>query len=190
VSRTTTFPVELSEGKDNTILNADRQAFVCTHCGEAEAFPPMPMRVDAFVALTKAFIDRHDTCHLPPPTKALSLRQPWAWLMIHGPKDIENRPLRWKFRGRILVHAAAGMTRQEYYEAVRFAAERGVTVPPMAELARGGIIGEMTITGCYTAHPSPWFMGPYGYTTIGRKPLPYRPCKGMLGLFTPPPIDP
>ena len=45
--------------------------------------------------------------------KALSIRQPWAWLIVHGRKDIENRSWRTKFRGRFLVHAAQGMTRRE-----------------------------------------------------------------------------
>lgn len=42
--------------------------------------------------------------------KALSIRQPWAWLILHGGKDIENRSWNTNFRGRFLIHAAAGMT--------------------------------------------------------------------------------
>jgi tetratricopeptide (TPR) repeat protein len=37
--------------------------------------------------------------------KALSIRQPWAWLIVHGVKDVENRTWRTNFRGRFLVHA-------------------------------------------------------------------------------------
>jgi len=43
------------------------------------------------------------------PKLALSIMQPWAWLIAHGHKDIENRD--WKpynpglrFRGRFLIH--------------------------------------------------------------------------------------
>ena len=36
---------------------------------------------------------------------ALSIRQPWAWLIVNGYKDIENRDWPTKFRGRMLVHA-------------------------------------------------------------------------------------
>lgn len=39
---------------------------------------------------------------------ALSIRQPWAWLIINGGKDIENRDWPTKFRSRILVHAGKG----------------------------------------------------------------------------------
>ena len=37
--------------------------------------------------------------------KALSIKQPWAWLICAGYKDIENRDWSTKFRGRIYVHA-------------------------------------------------------------------------------------
>ena len=37
--------------------------------------------------------------------KALSIRQPWAWLIVNGYKDIENRNWRTNFRGRVYVHA-------------------------------------------------------------------------------------
>ena len=46
--------------------------------------------------------------------KALSIRQPWAWLIVNGHKDIENRQWRTHFRGKIYVHAAKGMTRGDY----------------------------------------------------------------------------
>ncbi|MDA3812364.1 MAG: ASCH domain-containing protein [Spirochaetaceae bacterium] len=37
--------------------------------------------------------------------KALSVRQPWANLIVHGIKDVENRSRRTNFRGRILIHS-------------------------------------------------------------------------------------
>jgi hypothetical protein len=78
--------------------------------------------------------------------KALSIRQPWAWLIVHGWKDVENRNWQTKHRGRFLVHAAQGMTRAEYSEAVQFVAGFGPTdllvdFAPFDELQRGGIIG-------------------------------------------------
>ncbi|WP_206002040.1 ASCH domain-containing protein [Paraburkholderia aromaticivorans] len=39
--------------------------------------------------------------------KALSIRQPWAWLIVKGHKDIENRTWSTRFRGRVLIHAGA-----------------------------------------------------------------------------------
>ena len=51
------------------------------------------------------------------PVVALSIRQPWAWLIVNGYKDIENRNWKTNFRGKILVHAAKGMTKAEYEDA-------------------------------------------------------------------------
>jgi hypothetical protein len=39
--------------------------------------------------------------------KALSIKQPWASLIAHGIKDIENRTWKTHFRGRIYIHASA-----------------------------------------------------------------------------------
>ena len=38
--------------------------------------------------------------------KALSIKQPWASLIAHGIKDIENRTWRTHFRGKIYIHAS------------------------------------------------------------------------------------
>lgn len=73
--------------------------------------------------------------------KALSIRQPWAWLIIHGGKNVENRTWHTKHRGRFAIHASQGLTRLEYHAARDFALERGVEVPAFADLQRGGIVG-------------------------------------------------
>jgi hypothetical protein len=46
--------------------------------------------------------------------KALSIRQPWAWLVVNGWKNIENRERRFSHRGPLLIHAAAWMTPADY----------------------------------------------------------------------------
>jgi hypothetical protein len=38
--------------------------------------------------------------------KALSIKQPWAQLIIMGAKDVENRNRRTNFRGRFAVHVS------------------------------------------------------------------------------------
>jgi hypothetical protein len=37
--------------------------------------------------------------------KALTLYPIWAWLVIHGPKRVENRTWRTTHRGRLAIHA-------------------------------------------------------------------------------------
>lgn len=118
---------------------------------------------------------------------ALSIRQPWAWLILHAGKDIENRNWRTLFRGRVLIHASQGMTNDEYfvgYEAWRrFARIDGNRFPAKSQLERGGIVGEAEIVDCVTSHPSPWFVGQYGFILRNPKVLPFVPCKGRLGFF-------
>ena len=47
----------------------------------------------------------------------LSIRQPWAWLILNAGKDIENREWPTRFRGRVLIHASKGMTHDEWEDA-------------------------------------------------------------------------
>ena len=46
--------------------------------------------------------------------KALSVRQPWAWLILYGPKDIENRTWTSRARGRIAIQASLTFDRKGY----------------------------------------------------------------------------
>lgn len=120
--------------------------------------------------------------------KALSIRQPWAWLIVNAGKDIENRTWPTMFRGPVLIHASKGMTRSEYAEAVAFVHSQvhpGITVPPFEALERGGIVGRAVVTGCVSDSCSPWFGGPFGFQLEKVEALPFRPCSGALGFFTP-----
>lgn len=115
--------------------------------------------------------------------KALSIRQPWAWLIVHGGKDIENRSWATSFRGIFFVHAAAGMTMREYDSAQLFAKVRGVEIPPAEALQRGGIIGRVEMTGYVLKSDSPWFEGPCGFVLRNPVALRFHPMKGRLGFF-------
>lgn len=116
--------------------------------------------------------------------KALSIRQPWAWLIVHGGKDIENRSWHTKYRGRFLVHAAKGMTREEYTTAYQYALERGITdMPRFADLERGGIIGSVELVDSLDRSDSPWYMGQKGYLLRDPQYLPFIPYPGQLQFF-------
>ena len=115
--------------------------------------------------------------------KALSIRQPWAWLILHGGKDIENRTWTTRFRGPFYVHAAKGMTRQEYDTARDFAASRGIPIPDYHDIDRGGIVGTAHLVDCHSFNESPWFFGPYGFVLEKVNPLPFHALKGELGFF-------
>ncbi|WP_223480316.1 MULTISPECIES: ASCH domain-containing protein [unclassified Pseudomonas] len=116
--------------------------------------------------------------------KALSIRQPWAWLIIHGGKDIENRSWHTKHRGRFLVHASKGMTLKEYADAAAFAdLECGVKIPPFNDLQRGGIIGSVFLADSRDSSLSPWYMGEKAFLLVAPAPLPFVPLKGRLNFF-------
>lgn len=116
--------------------------------------------------------------------KALSIRQPWAWLIIHGGKDIENRSWHTKRRGRFLVHASQGCTKDEYARAYRYAIGLGVTnIPRLEDMQRGGIIGSVELVDSVDTSDSPWYMGQKAFVLRDPQPLPFVRFKGRLQFF-------
>lgn len=113
--------------------------------------------------------------------KALSVRQPWAWAIIHAGKSIENRSWWTSFRGRFLIHASKAMTRAEYADACD--AFPMIKWPHRDSLQFGGVIGSVEIVLCATNSDSPWFFGPYGFVLKDPRPLDFFECKGALGFF-------
>jgi hypothetical protein len=150
-------------------------------------------RTDPVVAAAKANLDRAVAEIIAKPLVALSLRQPWAWMVAHGGKTIENRRWNTKFRGPFLIHAAKGMTAREYDEAVDFAeaVDPWLHVPPRASLDFGGIIGSAEIVDVIPPHglqgelcAHRWHMPEqYGFVLRNVKPLPFRALRGELGFF-------
>src|SRR5690606_20923045 len=120
--------------------------------------------------------------------KALSVRQPWAWLIASGHKDIENRSWPTRYRGRMLIHASKGMTRKEYDDVLEFLItyclhDAAKALPKFHELDRGGIVGTVDIVDCVSDSDSPWFFGKHGFVLQNQEALPFRECKGALGFF-------
>ncbi len=117
---------------------------------------------------------------------ALSIRQPWAWLVANGFKDVENRNWPTMHRGPVLIHAAKTMSNAEYadcYDFVKYTFGDRIAFPSLDELKRGGIIGIGEIVDCVTRSPSRWFFGPYGFVIQGTKVLPFHSLRGQLNFF-------
>lgn len=95
--------------------------------------------------------------------KAVSIKQPWASLIAHGIKDIENRTWRTHFRGRIYIHACGkpkqkeniySVLNQEQWEEANDKFSLGEFNPD--NLKYSAIIGEVEIIDCVINHESVW----------------------------------
>ena len=124
--------------------------------------------------------------------KALSIRQPWAYLIVNGIKDVENRTWHTDFRGRIYVHA--GKSRSDIEGpivedlALRLDDQLlGNCLLGMAtdSFTLGAIIGEVDIVDCVWNHKSKWrAIGQWQFVLAN--PVAYTqpiPCRGQLGFF-------
>jgi len=128
--------------------------------------------------------------------KAISVRQPWAWAIIHAGKNVENRTRFCTHRGPLLIHASKHKpTKNELHAFLDLlidvlSDERAACLLYARNYERitedrGGIVGQVDVVGCVTHDEttSPWFCGPYGLVLANPKPLPFREYKGRLGLF-------
>jgi hypothetical protein len=126
--------------------------------------------------------------------KALSVRAPWWWAILHLGKDIENREWPTRLRGRILLHASTWYVERDVREDINCI--DGIVRAGMDDLladdnprevfsrSAGCIVGSVEIVGCVTQSQSPWFYGKYGF--LLRDPVAFLepiPVKGALGFF-------
>lgn len=133
--------------------------------------------------------------------RALSVRAPWWWAILHMEKDIENRPRPFHFTGRVWLHASAWWSIKEvqstwwsdvrdcYMESPAWNKPRatGISWGDMKK-AGGAIVGSVELCGSVEQSDSPWFFGPYGIKLANPIALTTPvPCKGALGLFRPDP---
>ena len=75
--------------------------------------------------------------------RALSIRRPWAELILLGHKTIEVRSRRTNLRERVFIYA--GLNRIEPQEEARISARFGIDVD---DLPRGVLVGTVAIVGC------------------------------------------
>jgi hypothetical protein len=125
---------------------------------------------------------------------ALSVKQPWAALLVAGVKTVEVRTWATRRRGPVLIHASkVPDDRPEGWSLV---------TPELAELAalRGGIVGIGELADCVrynnedafaaacAAHRNApeWFRpaGLFGFVFQNLHPIAYHPCPGQTMFFT------
>lgn len=123
--------------------------------------------------------------------KALSIRSPWWYYILHNGKTIENRDWRTNVRGRILIHASKWWNQEEVGEdfsiADRIAGTQHRDSPTTVlaiGLGRGHVVGSVEVIDCVSHSTSPWFFGDYGLVLrdpiVFANPIPFR---GALGFF-------
>lgn len=92
--------------------------------------------------------------------KAITIKQPWASLIAHGIKPIENRSWKTNFRGTVLIHASAKasgtlyeLLNEKQIEAIE---NHWTAAPPFPDRPTSAIIGKVDIVDCVINHPSIW----------------------------------
>ena len=131
--------------------------------------------------------------------KTLSIRQPWAWLIVNGYKTVENRSRSLgAHNGPLLIHASSTLTNSQWLECREFLASKPALsyllplLPAPHRLDLGGIVGMVEVwakvqnrSDLYNAKSldGAWYMGETGYFLSLPKVLPFKPCKGRLGFF-------
>lgn len=131
--------------------------------------------------------------------KAITIKQPWASLIVHGIKDIENRtwPCPRKYIGqRVFIHAAGSHGRKfsiDLTDAQTKAAFATIAIETMfGNMPFGSIIGSVEIVDCSMNHPSIWAeKGVYNW--ILANPIlfnkPIENVKGKLSFWEYPGIN-
>lgn len=124
--------------------------------------------------------------------KAISIKQPWASLIAHGIKDIENRTWKYpqKYIGqRVLIHAssAKGVRTWSNNQDDELRKDRAVYFNCVYDkFPKGVIIGSVVIADCVQNHPSIWAeKGCWNWVLkdaiLFDKPI--RDVKGKLGFW-------
>ena len=140
--------------------------------------------------------------------KTLTIKQPWAGLIISGIKDIENRTWKTKFRGRVLIHTGFKEVKNwvniqsvnKYY--TDLASYAGFSTSEIRKAlvdnckVNSAIIGSIEIVDCVINHPSIWAEKtdmladePITYNWVLKNPIlfetPILNVKGKLSFFIP-----
>ena len=117
--------------------------------------------------------------------KAISIQPHWAWLIVNGHKDIENRTWRTKHRGKTLIHASGHrITKAEYEDfEVTCIKNKIKNYPRIHEFRTSGIVGSVEIVDCVETSKSRWFSGPIGFVLKNARKLPFKPMNGKLNIW-------
>ena len=91
--------------------------------------------------------------------KALTVKQPWASLIVEGIKDIENRTWKTNYRGRILIHSSKMPEKGlpcEVLNSMQYSIVFTANSLDALIGENGVILGSVEIVDCVLNHTSIW----------------------------------
>jgi len=145
---------------------------------------------------------------------AITVKQPWAWAIAAGFKDVENRTTNWSYRGPLAIHAGRHWSRRGEGSTLIETAWRAriaASIPVAAgqpEFVTGAIIAVVDLADIHPAADyqssrtccEPWGEARYRSADHSlrtdvvhlvlrdaRRITPPIDCPGALGLWAPPP---
>jgi hypothetical protein len=137
--------------------------------------------------------------------RAITVRQPWAWAIVHGGKNVENRTrnIAGSYRGPVAIHAGVGPFEQHNQASEALKVAHGSETP--SQVVFGAVIGVVDLVDVHRAHPdsgtrcgglddmytwqfcSSWGMAGHFHLVL-ENPRPLRVpvrARGQLGLWRP-----
>jgi hypothetical protein len=117
---------------------------------------------------------------------ALSIKQPWAWVIVNGFKDIENRDWPTRFTGKFFVHTGKNFDKWVSVSQFRDLLDKenyNRLCIEWEKLPTGGIVGVSEIVDCVDYSASKWFVGEWGFVLKNSHTVDFVPLKGKLGFF-------
>jgi hypothetical protein len=131
--------------------------------------------------------------------KTITIKQPFAYLICSGIKDVENRTWKTNFRGRVLIHATAKFDKNfAKCEALDmfFTEEQIKQIDNYSSnvlcgskytddsLHTSAIIGSVEIVDCVKNHPSIWAIQDMYHWILSNPILFVNPVKNIKGKLS------
>lgn len=114
--------------------------------------------------------------------RALTIRPVWAWAIIFGGKDIENRTWSTNHRGPLLIHTSGTLAGANADAAV-IEDQHGLLVPDVLDY--GCTLGIVDLVDCVRGHRSRWAGSDcWNWVLANPRPVETVDCKGRLNLWT------
>lgn len=119
---------------------------------------------------------------------AISIHQPWAWLIVNGHKDVENRnnpPAKTKCNTRIAIHAPMRrITKDEFLYFLEKIKEHKIRVYPKSvdDFIYGAVVGTVKLVGAVKGSKSSWAERGSSHWKL-ESPKKIRPIKTKGGQF-------